>query len=259
MTLLCVDVTNSTTVLGLFRGDTLVGRWRLRTVPERTADEWATLVEGAMTRGGHHETVAGVCLSSTVPAVLHELQQMLGAYAPDAEPVVMGPGVKTGIKVRTDHPREVGTDRIAGAVAAVERWPGTRIIVGFGTATTFDVVNPAGEYVGGAIGPGLGLSMDALGRRAAQLHQVELRVPRAAVGRNTVEALQSGIAFGTAAMVDGMVTRIVDEIGADRAETTVVATGPLAYVVVEQCSVVDQVEPWLTLHGLRLVHRRTRG
>lgn len=258
MTLLCIDVTNATTVLGLFDGDELIDKWRLRTVPGRTADEWATLVDGSLARGGHTAAVDGVCLSSTVPSVLHELQEMLTAYV-DAEVVVLGPGVRTGIKVRTDHPREVGTDRVAGAVAAVDRWDGVRIVVGFGTATTLDVVNAAGEYVGGAIAAGPGLSMEALGSRAAQLRQVELATPRSVVGKNTVEAIQSGIVLGTAAMVDGMVARIVDELGLDADDPgfTVIATGPMAYAVVDECRTVDVVEPWLTLHGLRLVHHRT--
>jgi type III pantothenate kinase len=252
--LLCVDIGNRNTVLGVFDGDRLAHHWRVSTEEARTADEWHVLVTGLLERAGCK--VSGIVVCSTVPMVLHEIRLMLTRYLSDIDQVVVEPGVRTGVPVLMDNPREVGTDRIANALAAAELFDGPCVIVDFGTATTYDVVSGRGEYVGGAIAPGIELSLEALGRRGAQLRRVELLRPRSVIAKNTVEALQAGAVFGFAAQVEGMVTRIVATLGADRDDITVIATGGLAPVILDECGAVDVYEPWLTLHGLRLVFDR---
>jgi type III pantothenate kinase len=252
--LLCVDIGNRNTVLGVFDGDKLVHHWRVSTEEARTADEWHVLVSGLLERAGC--TVSGIAVCSTVPMVLHEIRLMLTRYLSDIDQVVVEPGVRTGVPVLMDNPREVGTDRIANALAAAELFGGPCVVVDFGTATTYDVVSGRGEYVGGAIAPGIELSLEALGRRGAQLRRVELLRPRSVIAKNTVEALQAGAVFGFAAQVEGMVTRIVAALGVGRETITVIATGGLAPVILDECGAVDVHEPWLTLHGLRLVFER---
>jgi type III pantothenate kinase len=254
--LLCADIGNQNTVLGVFDGDRLVHHWRVATEEGRTADEWHLLVTGLLERAGC--AVAGIAVCSTVPMVLHEWRLMLGRYLTAVEHVVVEPGVRTGVPVLMDNPREVGTDRIANALAAAERYEGPCIVVDFGTATTYDVVSSRGEYAGGAIAPGIEVSVEALGRRGAQLRRVELLRPRSVIAKNTVEALQAGAVFGFAAQVEGMVARMVATLGLRRDQVTVIATGGLAPVVLDECSAVDVHEPWLTLHGLRLVFERNQ-
>jgi type III pantothenate kinase len=254
--LLCIDVGNSHTVLGLFEGDKIVEHWRVATDERRSADEWAVLFRGLLAAVGKDGTVDGISLCSTVPMVLHEMRDMLRRYYSDIRSVVVEPGVRTGVPVLMDNPREVGTDRIMNALAATHLYGGPCIVVDFGTATTFDVISARGEYVGGAIAPGIEISLEALGRRGAQLRKVELLRPRSVIARNTVEALQSGAVYGFAGQVDGIVNRMVAELGVDRATITVTATGGLAGFVLDECTVVDQHEPWLTLIGLRLVMER---
>jgi type III pantothenate kinase len=254
--LLCIDVGNSHTVLGLFEGDKIVEHWRVATDERRSADEWAVLFQGLLAAVGKDGTVDGISLCSTVPMVLHEMRDMLRRYYSDIRSVVVEPGVRTGVPVLMDNPREVGTDRIMNALAATHLYGGPCIVVDFGTATTFDVISARGEYVGGAIAPGIEISLEALGRRGAQLRKVELLRPRSVIARNTVEALQSGAVYGFAGQVDGIVNRMVAELGVDRATITVTATGGLAGFVLDECTVVDQHEPWLTLIGLRLVMER---
>jgi type III pantothenate kinase len=254
--LLCIDVGNSHTVLGLFEGDKIVEHWRVSTDERRSADEWAVLFQGLLTAAGMAGDLDGISLCSTVPMVLHEMRDMLQRYYSGLRSVVVEPGVRTGVPVLMDNPREVGTDRIMNALAATYLYGGSCIVVDFGTATTFDVISAQGEYIGGAIAPGIEISLEALGRRGAQLRKVELLRPRTVIARNTVEALQSGAVYGFAGQVDGIVNKMVAELGIDRAEITVVATGGLAGFVLRECTVVDQHEPWLTLIGLRLVMER---
>ena len=256
--LLAIDVGNTHTVLGLFADARLVEHWRVATEDRRTADELAVLVAGLLAGHLGPEGVSGVAVCSTVPTVLHELREMLSRYYGDVLGVVVEPGVRTGVPVLMDNPREVGADRIVNALAVSERYRGACIVVDFGTATTFDVVSARGEYIGGAIAPGIEISLEALGRRGAQLRRVELLRPRTVIAKNTVEALQSGAVYGFAGQVDGLVTRMIAELGLSAEEVTVVATGGLAPVVIEECRTIDAHEPWLTLHGLRLVYARNQ-
>jgi type III pantothenate kinase len=255
--LLAVDIGNSHTALGLVADGVVSADWRVSTDERRAADEWAVLLRGLL--GPSLPTVDGVSVCSTVPAVLHEWREMLARHFADVPSLVVEPGVRTGIPVLVDNPREVGTDRIINALAAVHEHGGPAIVVDFGgTATTFDVVSPAGQYVGGAIAPGLELSLEALGRRGAQLRKVELVRPRGVIARNTVEALQSGMVFGAAAQVEGVVARMVTELGVDLDAVTVIATGHLAELVLGECTVFTHHEPWLTLRGLEIAFQRNR-
>jgi len=254
--LLAIDVGNTHTVLGLFSGETLVEHWRIATDARRTADELAVVLRGLISQYPPPQDVSGVALCSTVPSVLHEMREMCRRYFADVPAVVVEPGVRTGVPVLTDNPKEVGTDRIVNALAAVHLYGGPAIVVDFGTATTFDAVSVRGEYLGGAISPGIEISVDALGARGAQLRKVEIARPRSVIGKNTVEALQSGILYGFAGQVDGMVARMAAEIADDPDDVTVVATGGLAPMVLEESQSIDVHEPWLTLVGLRLVFER---
>lgn len=256
-TLLAVDIGNSHTVLGLVREGEVLANWRVATVESRTADEWAVLLRGLL--ADRESEVGGVAVCATVPSVLQRWRTMLTDHFGDVPSVVVEPGVRTGVPVLTDNPREVGTDRIVNALAAVTRYGGPAIVVDFGgTATTFDVVNSQGQYVGGAISPGIEISLEALERRGAQLRMVEIRRPRSVIARNTVEALQSGMVFGVASQVDGIVARMVVELGADPSDVTVVATGYLASLVHDECGCFTAYDPWLTLRGLELVYARNR-
>jgi len=251
--LLAIDVWNTETVIGVFRDEELAWRWRMATVPDRTADELALLYGGFLQQQelSFDKNVTGVVVSSVVPSATQALREMVGRYFGFA-PVVVEPGVKTGVPVLTDNPKEVGADRIVNALAAFTRFGGPCIVVDFGTATTFDCVSEHGEYVGGAIAPGLQVAAHALFEQTARLPLVELVAPRSVIGKNTVESVQSGLIYGYAAMIDGMVERIAKELG----QPTVVATGGLAPMVIGECHVVDHHEPWLTLEGLRLVFEK---
>jgi type III pantothenate kinase len=266
--LLAIDVGNTHTVLGLFEGSDLVEHWRIATEAHRTADEIAVVLRGLLAQ--HHSAdrhegdalVDGIAVCSTVPSVLHEMRDVCQRYYGEVPAVVVEPGVRTGVPVLTDNPKEVGTDRVVNTLAAVELVGGPCIVVDFGTATTFDAVSRKGEYLGGAIAPGIEISVEALGARGAQLRRVELARPRSVIGRNTVEALQAGILYGFAGQVDGVTTRMAAEIvgpGGDPDEVTVIATGGLAPMVLDESGVIDMYEPWLTLVGLRLVYERNRA
>ncbi len=256
--LLTIDVGNTHTVLGLFDGEEIAEHWRIATDARRTADELAVVVRGLLSQGGSapDDKVDGISVCSTVPAVLHEMRDLTRRYYGHVPVVVVEPGVRTGVAVLTDNPKEVGTDRIVNALAAVHRYGGPAIVVDFGTATTFDAVSAKGEYLGGAIAPGIEISVEALGRRGAQLREVEILRPRSVIGRNTVEALQSGILFGFAGQVDGLVERMRRELSPDPEDVTVVATGGLAPLLLEVAESIDVHEPLLTLCGLRLVYER---
>jgi type III pantothenate kinase len=257
MALLAADIGNSHTVLGLVADGEVGADWRIATDERRTADEWAVLLRGLLGRA--LDEVDGIAVCATVPAVLHEWRDMLLRHFVDVETVVVEPGVRTGIPVLMDNPREVGTDRIVNALAAVHEYGGPSIVVDFGgTATTFDVVSGKGQYVGGAIAPGIEISLEALGRRGAQLRKVELQRPRSVIAKNTVEALQSGMVFGVASQVEGIVARMIEELGADPADVDVIATGYLAGLVLDECACFTQHSPWLTLKGLELVFERNR-
>ncbi|MFC4056011.1 MULTISPECIES: type III pantothenate kinase [Actinomadura] len=256
--LLTIDVGNTNTVLGLFEGDEVIEHWRINTDPRRTADEIAVVLQGLVQQSPllADTDISGIALCSTVPSVLHEMREMCRRYYGDVSAVIVEPGVKTGVPVRMDNPKEVGADRIVNALAAVHTHGGPAIVVDFGTATTFDAVSARGEYVGGAIAPGIEISIDALSSRGAQLHKIELVRPRSVIAKNTVEALQSGIIFGFAGQVDGIVERMSEELASDPAEVTVIATGGLAPLVLEESRSIDEFEPWLTLIGLRLIYER---
>jgi type III pantothenate kinase len=261
--LLAIDVGNTNTVLGMFDGDEVVEHWRIATDPVRTADELAVILQGLLAQSklftGSPGTsgVDGIALCSTVPSVLHEMREMFRRYYPGLAPVIVEPGIKTGVPVRTDNPKEVGSDRIMNALAAVHLYGGPAIVVDFGTSTNFDAVSERGEFVGGALAPGIEISVDALSRRAAQLLKVELTRPGRVIGKNTVESLQSGIIFGFAGQVEGIARRMARELApSDPDSVTIIATGGLAPLVIGEVEVIDAYEPWLTLVGLRLVYER---
>ena len=257
--LLTIDVGNTNTVLGVFDGEEVVEHWRIGTDPVRTADELAVVLQGllgqsALIKGAD---ISGIALCSTVPSVLHEMREMVRRYYGDVPSLIVEPGVRTGVSLRYDNPKEVGSDRIMNTVAAVHLHGGPAIVVDFGTSTNFDAVSAKGEFVGGALAPGIEISVDALSRRAAQLLKVEITRPRHVIGKNTVEALQSGIIYGFAGQVEGIARRMVTELAPDDPESvTVIATGGLAPLVIDEISVIDVYEPWLTLIGLRLVWER---
>ncbi len=256
MTLLAADIGNSHTSLGVLDGEEVVAHWRVATDARRTADEWAVLLRGLLREVDLPGPLDGIAVCSTVPAVLHEWREMLTTHFGDLRTVVVEPGVRTGVPVLTDNPREVGADRIINSLAALHLFGGPAVVVDFGTAITYDVLNPKGQYVGGAIAPGIEISLEALGRRGAQLRKVELLRPRQAIARNTVEALQSGLVFGVAAQVDGLVARMIGELGVHPDEVRVVATGHLAPLLLDEVECFTDHEPWLTLLGLRLVFDR---
>jgi type III pantothenate kinase len=259
--LLTIDVGNTHTVLGLFDGEEIVEHWRISTDQRRTADEIAVLLNGLM---GMHpllgeelgDGIDGIAICSTVPSVFHEMREVTRRYYGDVPAVLVEPGVKTGIPVLTDNPKEVGSDRVINSAAAVHVYGGPCIVVDFGTATTFDAVTARGEYAGGAIAPGIEISVDALGARGAQLRKVELTRPRSVIGKNTIEAMQSGILYGFAGQVDGVAERMARELADDPDDVTVIATGGLAPLVLGESTTIDVHEPWLTLIGLRLVYER---
>jgi type III pantothenate kinase len=255
MTLLAADIGNAHTVLGLVADGEVSAEWRVSTDERRTSDEWAVMLRGLL--GEALGRVDGIVVCSTVPAVLHEWRDMLSRHFADVTYVVVEPGVRTGVPVLMDNPREVGSDRIINALAAANVYGGPAIVVDFGgTATTFDVVSAAGQYVGGAIAPGIEISLEALGRRGAQLRKVELQRPRSVIAKNTVEALQSGMVFGVASQVEGIVDRMTTELGLTPQDVRVVATGYLAPLVLDVCRCFTDHSPWLTLIGLELVFRR---
>ena len=249
--LLAVDVGNTQTVLGLFDGDRLVDNWRVATDRSRTGDELVVLLGGLL----DPDAVDGICLSTTVPLLLREWERLAGRWA-HAPLLAVGPGVRTGIPIRYDDPREVGPDRIVNAVAAKARFGAPVIVVDFGTSTNFDVVSPDGDYVGGVLAPGIETSMDALFARAARLVKVDYVEPPSVIGKTTVAGLQSGLVYGFAGQVDGIVAAIRGEL--ESPDAPVVATGGLAELVATQSSTIGQVDPYLTLEGLRLVWELNR-
>ncbi|MBK0865613.1 MAG: type III pantothenate kinase [Saccharopolyspora sp.] len=261
--LLALDVGNTNITLGLYdeadgadRADGgLVRDWRMRTEPRMTADELALTVRGLL--GSHADGITGISALSTVPALLRELRVMLGRYWDEVPRVVVEPGVRTGVPLLVDNPKEVGADRVINTLAAHHLHSTNCVVVDFGTSTNVDVISSKGEFLGGAFAPGVEISLDALASRAAQLRKVELTRPRSVIGKNTVECLQSGILFGFAGQVDGLVEQIVAELESTHGgPTTVLATGGLAPLVVAESRTITQHVPDLTLLGLRLVYDR---
>jgi type III pantothenate kinase len=251
--LLTIDVGNTNTVLGLFDGEDLIKSWRVKTDPRSTADEMSLQIN-ALVQG---YTISGLSICSTVPATLRELRTMIATYFSDLPTTIVEPGTKTGVPLLVDNPKEIGADRIVNTLAAHTLYGGPAIVVDFGTSTNLDVVSPKGEFLGGALAPGIEISVDALAARAAQLRKVELIRPKNAIGKNTVEALQSGTIFGFAGQVDRLVEKITAELALSYDEApTVIATGGLAPLVIDVSESIDEYEPDLTLIGLRLIHEK---
>jgi len=253
--LLAIDTGNTQTVIGLFSDRELVDHWRIATVAERTSDELALMIQQFL---GFHgfafdPQVTGVVIASGVPRVTVALREMTERYF-GFSALVLEPGVRTGMPVLYDEPRNVGADRIANAVGAYDLYGGPSIVVDFGTANTVDAVSEKGEYLGGAIFPGIEISLDALFARAAALRRVELVPPKNVIGKSTIEAIQSGAVYGFSGQVDAIVDRFQAELG----ECTVVSTGGLAELIVPFSRTVQHYEPWLTLQGLRIVYERNR-
>lgn len=252
--LLCIDVGNTNIVLGLFDGEELIESFRIATDSRTTADELALKFNGLL---ADPSEIDGISLCSTVPAVLREMRTMLQKYFADIPHVVVEPGTKTGVPILTDNPKEVGADRIVNTLAAFSIYGGPAIVVDFGTSTNLDVISAKGEFLGGALAPGVEISIEALASRAAQLRKVELVKPKNVIGKNTVEALQSGAIYGFAGQVDGLVDRIIAELG--EPVKAVIATGGLASIVVSESNTITHHDADLTLHGLRMVFERNLG
>lgn len=248
--LLTIDVGNTNVTLGLFQGQELGPRWRLATEHERMPDEYGLQILGLLNHAGvNPQQLIGVCLASVVPPLTGKFAEACRIYL-GFDPLVVDAGVKTGVRIRYDDPRAVGADRVADA-AAVQKLYGTpACVVDFGTATTFDAISANGDYLGGAIAPGIGIAAEALFQRTAKLPRVELQRPPAAIGRNTVHSMQSGLLFGYASLVEGMVRRFRMELGP---QTKVIGTGGLAELVAKETDVIQIIAPWLTLDGLRII------
>lgn len=253
--ILVFDVGNTNTVLGVFNNRDLVEHWRISTVKHRTADEYGMLLKSLFTSSGLvFSGVQALVISSVVPPLNHTLEQMCQKYL-KIDYVFVGPGVKTGMAIKYENPREVGADRIVNAVAGYEQYGGPLIIVDFGTATTFCAISSRGEYLGGAIAPGIGISTEALFARAAKLPRVEMIRPPSVIGKNTVSSMQSGIVFGFAGQVDEIVRRMKNELEGD---PLVLATGGLAEMIAGESKTIDRVDQFLTLNGLRIIYERNK-
>jgi type III pantothenate kinase len=251
--LLVIDVGNTNTVLGVYDREVLVDHWRIRTERERTSDEWGIFFRDLFLFDHiDFRDVEGIIISSVVPPVLNMVEGMSEKYF-HIKPLIVGPDIVTGISILYDNPAEVGADRIVNAVAAYERYKRSIIVVDFGTATTFDYVSPRGEYMGGAIAPGIGISSDALFLRTSKLPRVEIVKPKKVVGKNTIQSIQSGLFFGYVGLVDGIVNRMKKEV---RSNPKVIATGGLAELISGESQTIEEVNQFLTLEGLRIIHGR---
>jgi type III pantothenate kinase len=253
--LIAVDVGNTQTVIGAFDGEARIAAWRLATRLDTSVDEFGLKVRTLLELAGIDASrVDGAILASVVPPMTPTLLAASRSYL-GVEPLVVGPGIRTGMPIRMDHPQEIGADRIVNAVAAHHRFGGPVVVIDFGTATTFDVVSEAGEYLGGVIAPGVLVSAEALFERAARLPRVQVQRPARVVGRNTVHSLQAGLYHGYVALIEGLMARIREEL---KGTPRVVATGGLAHTFADDLAFLDAVEPDLTLEGLRLVYARNR-
>ncbi|NTW16907.1 MAG: type III pantothenate kinase [Syntrophaceae bacterium] len=251
--LLVIDVGNTNTVLGLYDRDELVHDWRIRTVADHTVDEYGMLIYNLYKNAkGRPRVIKDIIISCVVPTMLNILEPLCEKYF-NVKPLIVGPGIKTGMPILYDNPREVGADRIVNAVAAYEKYGGDIIVVDFGTATTFDYISKKGEYMGGCISPGIMIASDALFNKTAKLPRVELSRPKSVIGKDTVSSMQAGILFGYASLVDGLVNRIKAEVKSD---SKVIATGGLATVIAPETKSINVVDEMLTLEGLRILYTR---
>ena len=253
--LLVIDVGNSNTVVGLYERDELLNHWRVRTVADHTIDEYGMLILNLYkTSKVGSRPINSIIISCVVPSMLNILEPLCKKYF-HLTPLIVGPGIRTGMPIYYDNPKEVGADRVVNAVAAHEKYPGDLIIVDFGTATTFDYITKKGEYMGGCIAPGVVIASHALFEKASKLPPVELSRPKSVVAKDTISSMQAGIMFGYAGLVDGIVNRIKKEI---KTEATVIATGGLAEVIAPETSTIDFVDEMLTLEGLRIIFLRNK-
>lgn len=256
--ILVMDVGNTNIVLGIYRGEELLHHWRISTNRDSTRDEYGILIHNLFDHAGVRiESIEGVIISSVVPQLMYALEGMCKTYLKKT-PMVVGPGIRTGLNIRYENPKEVGADRIVNAVAAIRLYGPPLIVVDFGTATTFEYIDEKGQYIGGAIAPGIGISTEALYERAAKLPRIEFEMvrPKSVVGRNPVSSIQSGILYGFAGQVDGIVERIRREYATD---PKVIATGGLAEFIAAEAKTIDEVNPLLTLQGLKWIYDMNRG